>query len=83
MSKALGWLNDKDYERIKRLIKKAGLPISPPNISEDTFLDLMQSDKKTKNNQIHLVLQKSIGEAIVTHDYDLALLRQTLQQKTF
>ena len=83
MSKALGWLNADDYERIKRLIEKSGLPINPPDISEEKFLDLMQLDKKTKNNQIHLVLQTSIGRAIVTHDYDAKVLSQTLLHKIF
>ena len=83
MSKALGWLSADDYERIKRLIEKSGLPVNPPEISEEKFLDLMQSDKKTKNNQIHLVLQTSIGSAIVTHDYDAKILSQTLKQKIF
>ena len=83
MSKALGWLNADDYERIKRLIEKSGLPINPPDISEAKFLDLMQLDKKTKNNQIHLVLQTSIGRAIVTHDYDAKVLSQTLLHKIF
>ena len=42
MSKGLGWLSPDDYERIKRLIEKSGLPINPPDISEAKFLDLMQ-----------------------------------------
>jgi 3-dehydroquinate synthetase len=43
----------------------------------------MQSDKKTHNNQIHLVLQKGIGKAILTQDYSQKDFLHTLQQKTF
>ena len=78
MSKELGWLSLKDYLRVIRLIELAGLPITPPEISEEKFLDLMQSDKKTKNNQINLVLQTAIGKALLTHEYDSEILSKTL-----
>jgi 3-dehydroquinate synthase len=78
MSKELGWLSSSDYIRVSGLIKLAGLPITPPEISEKKFLDLMQSDKKTKNNQIHLVLQTSIGKAVLTKEYDSKILSKTL-----
>jgi 3-dehydroquinate synthase len=39
----------------------------------------MTLDKKTKDGQINLVLQKSIGEAVLTSDYDPAKLQQVLE----
>ena len=78
MSKELGWLSSSDYQRVIQLIKLAGLPITPPDISEEKFLDLMHSDKKTKDNQINLVLQTSIGRALLTHEYDPEILSKTL-----
>jgi 3-dehydroquinate synthase len=39
----------------------------------------MRLDKKTKDGQINLVLQKSIGEAVLTNDYDPAKLQQVLE----
>ena len=78
MSKELGWLTAQDYLRIIQLIELVGLPISPPNISEEKFIDLMLSDKKTKGNQINLVLQTSIGEAVLTNEYDPEILSKTL-----
>ena len=69
LSKELSWLTEADFIRIKNMMLSAKLPIDPPNISHEKFIDLMQSDKKTYNNQIHLVLQKGIGKAILTHDY--------------
>jgi 3-dehydroquinate synthase len=38
----------------------------------------MQVDKKVRDGKIRLVLLKSIGEAIVTDQYDFSLLRQML-----
>ena len=37
-------------------------------------------DKKTKDGQINLVLQKSIGEAVLTNTYDHSKLRKVLEQ---
>ena len=39
----------------------------------------MQSDKKTKDNQINLVLQTAIGKALLTHEYDPEVLSKTLK----
>jgi len=83
LSKELSWLTETDFNRIKNIILSAKLPIDPPNISQDKFIDLMQSDKKTHNNQINLVLQKGIGKAILTQDYSQKDFLNTLQQKTF
>ena len=43
----------------------------------------MQLDKKTKKDQIHLVLQQGIGKAILTSDYDIEKFHNTLLQKHF
>ena len=83
LSKELSWLTEGDFIRIKNIMLSAKLPVDPPNISQEKFVDLMQSDKKTHNNQIHLVLQKGIGKAILTHDYSQKAFLHTLQQKTF
>jgi 3-dehydroquinate synthase len=83
LSKELSWLTEADFNRIINIISSAKLPINPPNISQEKFVDLMQSDKKTHNNQIHLVLQKAIGKAILTRDYSQEDFLYTLQQKTF
>ncbi|MDC1281245.1 3-dehydroquinate synthase [Methylophilaceae bacterium] len=83
LSQELGWLNSDEFDRTKQLIANANLPINPPDIRVDQFMGLMQSDKKSQRGRIHLILQKTIGEAILTSDYPEALLRKTLQQKSF
>ena len=82
-SKSLEKQSEDLENRIKNIISSAKLPIDPPNISKEKFIDLMQSDKKTHNNQIYLVLQKGIGKAILTQDYPQKDFLHTLQQKTF
>lgn len=83
LSEQMGWLTKEENQRIKSLIVDANLPINPPEISKQEFLDLMQLDKKTKEDQINLVLQQGIGKAILTSDYDTEKLHNTLLKKTF
>ena len=83
LSQELGWLKPDEFDRTKQLIANANLPINPPDIPVDQFMGLMQSDKKSQRGRIHLVLQKTIGDAILTSDYPEAALRKTLQQKSF
>ena len=82
LSHNMDWLSDKDVKRIIKLIKNAGLPTIPPNISVEKYLELMMLDKKTKDGQINLVLQKSMGEAVLTNAYDSSKLRQILDQSS-
>ena len=78
MSLAHGWINDTDFDRIRGLIRAAGLPVEKPIISQHDFLEAMSLDKKNKNQDIYLVLQQGIGQAIVTKDYSFSELEKVL-----
>ena len=78
LSKRLGWLTDVQYQRIAALFNHANLPIAAPNLGVEKYLDLMGMDKKVEDGKIRLILQQGIGKAVITSDYDIALLRQTL-----
>lgn len=79
LSERLGWLNSDDIERITNVFKAAKLPLIPPKLTPENYLALMQLDKKVADGQIRLILQQGIGKAIMTADYDKALLHQTLE----
>jgi len=83
MSMQMGLINDNDYDRIKKIIKSAGLPINPPDINQELFIDLMASDKKNKDGKISLILLRSLGEAFQTEEYDMKLLEKTIKTKIF
>ena len=83
MSMHMGNINENDYNRIKKLVKSANLPINPPDISQQKFFDLMASDKKNKDGKISLVLLRSLGDAFQTQDYDMKVLEKTIKTKTF
>jgi len=78
MSLVHGWINDTDFDRIRKLIQAADLPIEKPQIPLHDFLAAMSLDKKNKNQDIYLVLQQGIGKAIVTKDYSFTELEKVL-----
>jgi 3-dehydroquinate synthase len=80
LSHRLGWLEADDYARACRLIERAKLPIFPPaEMNPDQFLGLMAVDKKVLDKKLRLVLLKAIGRSVVTEDFDLARLNETLE----
>ncbi len=80
LSQKLGWITEDDVERVKRLLILANLPITPPKIATATALNLMGHDKKVKGGKIRLILLKSLGEAVLTDDFDEHLLIEVLSQ---
>jgi 3-dehydroquinate synthase len=76
-----GWLARSDVERIENLLRRTGLPTSPPDeMDESLFMKLMAIDKKVVDGGLRLVLLKEIGGAVITGDYSAALLSQTLSR---
>jgi 3-dehydroquinate synthase len=80
-SQALGWLSAADTDRVRDIVRRAGLPVAPPPLGAGRALDLMALDKKVKGGRIRLVLMRALGEAVVTADYDPAALRAVLERE--
>ena len=79
LSSRLGWLAVSEVERIRRLLKQAHLPTErPEEIDGRRFLELMSVDKKVVGGRLRLVLLKSIGEALVTSEFDFDALKAML-----
>ncbi|MCK5887105.1 MAG: 3-dehydroquinate synthase, partial [Alcanivorax sp.] len=75
-----GWISRTDCQRVDALIGKAGLPTAVPSgLSAERMRTLMQGDKKTAAGRVRLVLFRALGDALLSADYDRALLMQTLQ----
>ncbi|MGM0594946.1 MAG: 3-dehydroquinate synthase, partial [Pseudomonadota bacterium] len=67
LSHDLGWLEEYEVDRIRRLIARAGLPVqAPEGLSSERFVELMAVDKKVQDGQLRLVLLKGLGEAVIT-----------------
>jgi 3-dehydroquinate synthase len=77
------WLSRPDVARIENLLRRAGLPTSPPEAMDEVqFMELMAIDKKVVDGGLRLVLLKAIGSAVITGDFSAALLSQTLSRAT-
>jgi 3-dehydroquinate synthase len=81
-SAALGWLDERDCERIEALLARARLPVQANGVDPDAVLARMSLDKKADRRGIRLVLLKGIGDATVTGSPDPALLRAVLAADT-
>ena len=81
LSHRLGWLSAGDLARARALIAAAGLPVvPPPELTPQAFRDLMAVDKKVQDGRLRLVLLQGIGTSLVTGNFDLAKLDETLSQ---
>ena len=74
----MGWITAQDVERVKAIIQAAQLPIACPEIPVEDFLGYMAHDKKVLNGQLRLVLLKQLGQAIITRDFDVDLMRRVI-----
>ena len=80
LSMRQGWISEQDVQRVEDLIDKAMLPTrAPHSIGFDKFMDLMAVDKKVRAGKINFVLYKTLGDAVVTDDFDMDNLKQTIE----
>jgi 3-dehydroquinate synthase len=78
LSQRMGWLAQSDVARIQKSFEAANLPIAAPSLGVERYLDLMGLDKKVENGKIRLILQQGIGKSVITSDYDVEKLKDTL-----
>lgn len=79
LSQAHGWIDESDVARTRDLIQRANLPIDcPVELRGSKMRDLMAVDKKVLDGQLRLVLLKSLGNAIVSADFDADKLAQVI-----
>lgn len=79
LSARMGMLSQDDVQRIENIIDSARLPTrAPASMDYETFLRYMAVDKKVEAGGIRLILLASMGEAMISADYDKALLKATI-----
>lgn len=81
-SALMGWVEQDEVAFIRQLLQRANLPIEPPaDMSGDTFMKYMSVDKKVTDGTLRLVLMKSLGESVVTADFDTDALKKVLTRE--
>ena len=78
LSCRLGWIGVADVARVERLLVRAGLPVFGPAMGADSYLELMQHDKKVKDGKMRFVLLKQIGKALVSDTASQAEISQAI-----
>jgi 3-dehydroquinate synthase len=73
-----GDLSEIDASRLAGVLTRAGLPVRPPSLGSQRYLELMGYDKKVLGGKLRLVLLKSIGDAYLTADFSSDCLTRVL-----
>jgi len=78
LSRRMGLISQADVDRIIALLKRSGLPTTPPGIAPGHLLELMGVDKKAEGGKLRFILLDAIGAASVSSDVPAAALQQAL-----
>jgi 3-dehydroquinate synthase len=74
LSARLGQIGQADAQRLKQIIESMHLPIAPPKLGTQRFIELMQVDKKTEAGQIRYVTLASVGAARIQQVPDATVI---------
>ncbi|WP_091877109.1 bifunctional shikimate kinase/3-dehydroquinate synthase AroKB [Massilia yuzhufengensis] len=66
LSARLGLVDAATVERVRALVKAAGLPIVAPDLGEERWIELMAVDKKNEGGAIKFILLKPLGSPSIT-----------------
>ena len=78
LSALMGDLRKTDVDRVRTLLKRAGLPVSGPALAPERLMELMATDKKAAKGKTRFVVLESIGRAALRGDVDDALVRKAI-----
>lgn len=77
LSHRLGYIDTTARNRLKALVRAAGLPVAAPDLGLPRWLELMEVDKKNEDRRIRFILVRPLGHPLIT-DVPHKLLLQTL-----
>ena len=77
LSARLGLIEPAAVERVRALVRAAGLPAVAPDLGEARWIELMEVDKKNEGGEIRFILLKPLGSPSIT-TAPLDVLRSTL-----
>jgi 3-dehydroquinate synthase len=66
LSQRLGYLDAADVSRVVELLVRARLPVDPPDLGLERYLELMGHDKKVEGGRMKFILLEKIGKAFVS-----------------
>ena len=86
ISARMGLCSQEDPSRVRAHLKSMKMKADLSDIKGDLptseeLIALMHQDKKVRDGRIHFVMARGIGEAFVTPDVDLDIVRQVLDEQ--
>ncbi|MHB8103923.1 MAG: 3-dehydroquinate synthase [Dehalococcoidales bacterium] len=81
ISERIGRLPEDVVKQLEELIRKAGLPVSLPDLNDtekEKLLELIKHDKKVQDGKIRFVLLKAIGSAFIDDKIDTGIIGEVL-----
>ncbi|MFS2216072.1 bifunctional shikimate kinase/3-dehydroquinate synthase AroKB [Telluria sp. Tellsp104] len=78
LSRRLNLIDDAAVDRVRALVKAAGLPVIAPDLGVERWIELMEVDKKNEGGAIKFILLKPLGSPSITNA-PRELLDATLQ----
>ena len=77
-----GHLSAADYERVLALLRTAQLPVSAPAAMQwHTWQTLMLRDKKVLSGNVRFILPRGLGNAVITSDVPLPLIKDAVHRQ--
>lgn len=81
LSCRLGMLEERDVERVARILKAAELPVEGvDDVGAEQLRALMSVDKKVQSGKLRLVLYRELGRADIFSDAPESLILETLKR---
>nr|HID57804.1 3-dehydroquinate synthase [Desulfobacterales bacterium] len=75
-----GMLGEDQLKQQNDLLQRIGRPKTPVDISTDSILKRMESDKKVRDGRVRFVLLEKIGKAVVTDEVEEPLVRAAIEE---
>ena len=66
LSHRMGFIDLQTKDRMRALVRAAGLPVDAPNLGTQRWLELMEVDKKNEGGQIKFILMRPLGSPVIT-----------------
>jgi 3-dehydroquinate synthase len=78
LSALMGHLRKTEVERVRALLRRAGLPVAGPALAPERLMELMALDKKAASGKTRFVVLESIGRAALHADVDPRNVREAI-----
>ena len=78
LSLRMGNIQKADVERVRALLKRAGLPVTGPALPVERMLELMAVDKKAAKGRVRFIVLEAIGRAALRGDLAEPLVREAI-----